>query len=103
MRELVREGVLYSIDAEALASLLRGEPPNPLGLRVKQHNEGATWEQIRRDLGPAASDRSLRFTVKDEPGWPRAKLIESLRQAIPAELVEDILIEDVSWTKYPTT
>jgi hypothetical protein len=95
-RELGKEGVLFSINLEELASLLSGEPPNPLGLRVKQHNEGVSWEQIRQDLGPVASDRSLRFSFKDEP---RAKIIESLRQAIPAELVEDILIDDVSWTE----
>ncbi len=94
-RELGK-GVLVSIDPEALASLLRGEPPNPLGLRVKEHNEDASWEQIREDLGAALSERSLRFTVKDEP---RGTIIESLRKAVPAELVEDILIDDASWTE----
>jgi hypothetical protein len=95
--ELGGEGVLYSIDPEALASLLRGEPPDPLGLRVKQHNEGASWEKIRQDLGPLASDRSVHFTVKDEPDCTREMVIESLRRAIPADLVEDILIDGMSW------
>ena len=93
-RELGK-GVLVSIDPEALASLLRGEPPNPLGLRVKQHNEDASWERIREDLGAAMSERSLRFTVKDEPRQGNREPA----QAIPAELVEDILIDDVSWTE----
>ena len=95
-RELSDEGILFSIDPSGLASLLLGEPPNPLGVQVMQHNEGVSWEQIRRDLGPVVNDRSLRFTIKDEP---RAKVIESLRQAIPADLVEDILVDDVSWTE----
>ena len=94
-RELGK-GILVSIDPESLASLLMGEPPKPLGLRVKQHHEDASWERIREDLGAALSERSLRFTVKDEP---RGAIIESLRQAIPAELVEDILIDDASWTE----
>ncbi len=97
-RELGNEGVLYSFDGEGLASLLGGEPPNPLALRVTPPNERVSWGQIRRDLGPLASDRSLRFTVKDDPPWPRAKVIENLRRAIPAELVDDILIDGESWS-----
>ena len=98
-REMGNEGVLCSIDPEGLASLLSGEPPNPLALQVKKNNEGVSWEKIRQDLGSLASDRSLRFTVKDGPGWPRAKVIENLRQAIPAELVEDIFIDGETWSE----
>ncbi|SRR6266540_443791 len=98
-RERGNEGVLCWIDQEGLDSLLSGEPPNPLGLRAKQHNEGVSWEQIRQGLGPVASDRSLRFTVKDDPHCTRDMVNESLRQVIPAELVEDILIDDISWTE----
>lgn len=98
-RERSNAGLLCWIDQEGLDSLLSGEPPTPLGLRVKQLNEGVSWEKIRQDLGSVVSDRSLRFTVNDEPGCPRGQVIESLREAIPAELVEDVLINDVSWTE----
>ncbi len=98
-RELGNEGVLFSIDPADLSSLLCGEPPNPLALDVAKHHKDVPLERIRQDLGPLASNRSLRFTVKDEPDCTRDKVIESLRQAIPAELVEDILIDDVSWTE----
>jgi hypothetical protein len=98
-RELGNGGVLCSIDPEGLASLLSGEPPNPLALQLKKHNEEVSLEKIRQDLGSLASDRSLCFTVKDEPRWPRAMVIENVRQAIPAELVEDILIDGESWTE----
>lgn len=98
-RELGIEGVLFSIDPNGLTSLLGGEPPNPLALQVATHHEGVSLERIRQDLGPLASERSLRFTVKDEPHCTRDRVIESLRQAIPAELVEDILMDDVSWTE----
>jgi hypothetical protein len=96
-RELSGEGVLYSMDPEGLASLLRGEPPNPLGVQVMQHKQGVSWEKILQDLGPSVSDRSLRFSVKDVTSWPRASIIENLRQAISVDLVEDILIDGVSW------
>ncbi len=98
-RERRNVGLLCMIDQAGLDSLLSGEPPNPLGLRAKQLNEGVSWEKIRQDLGPVASDRSLRFSVKDEPGYSREKVIESLREAIPTELVDDILIDEVSWTE----
>ena len=38
----------------------------------------------------------LEEPVKDEP---RDKAIESLRQAIPAERVEDLFIDGASWTE----
>jgi hypothetical protein len=97
-RELGK-GILYSIEPKGLQSLLGGEPPNPLALQAKAHHEDVPLERIRQDLGPLASDRSLRFTVHDEPHCTRDMVAQSLRQAIPAELVEDILIDDVSWTE----
>jgi hypothetical protein len=98
-RESGNEGVLFSIDPNHLDSLLAGEPPNPLAVQVATHHEEVPLERIRQDLGPLASDRSVRFAVKDEPHCTRARVIESLRQAIPPELVEDILIDEVSWTE----
>jgi len=74
-RELCNEGILYSIDQDGLLSLLLGEPPNPLGSEVAKNHPGVSLERIRD------------------------KVIESLRQAIPAELVEDIFVNDVSWTE----
>jgi hypothetical protein len=91
------KGILYSIDPKGLVSLLSGEPPNPLALEVAAHHKDVPLERIRQDLGLLASDRSVRFTVKDGPHCSRDKVIESLREAIPAELVEDIFIDDVSW------
>jgi hypothetical protein len=98
-RERPPEGVLVSIELDGLDSLLQGEPPNPLGAKVAGLNKGADLKEIRQNLGPLAAYRSLRFTVKDEPDCTRARVIESLRQAIPADLVEDILIGYVSWTE----
>jgi dihydrofolate reductase len=98
-REQHNEGVLYSYDPDDLNSLLLGEPPSPLGSRVAGNHPGVDLERIREDLGSLFSDRSLRFAVKDEPDCTRDKVIESLRQAIPPELVEDIVIGGASWTE----
>jgi hypothetical protein len=96
-REFGTEGVLYSIDQDALLSLLLGELPNPLAAQVAKHHKDVPLGRILQDLGPLASDRSLRFTIKDGPYCTRERVIESLRQAVSPELVEDILIGDVSW------
>jgi hypothetical protein len=98
-RELTNEGVLYSIDQKGLDSLLAGELPDPLALQAWSHHEGIPPERIRQDLGPLASERSVRFNVKDEPHCTRGMAVQSLRQAIPADLVEDIFIGDASWTE----
>jgi len=97
-RELGK-GILCAIDGNGLASLLGGEPPNPMGTQVAEHNKDVDWARIRQDLGPIVSDRSLRFSVKDEPAYARAQIVETLRQAIPADLVEDFLIDGVSWNE----
>jgi hypothetical protein len=94
-QELGGDGVLSSIDRQGLASLIGGEPPNPLAVEAAAHHQDVPLEQIRQDLGPLASERSLRFNVKD--GVPRGQVVASLRQAIPTELVEDVIIDDVSW------
>ena len=97
-REQCPGGVLESIDQDGLLSLLQGEPPIPLGAQVAGHHKGVDPKKIQEDLGPLFAHRSLRFTVKDEPDCTRDQVFESLRQASPADLVEDILIGDVSWT-----
>jgi hypothetical protein len=93
------DGVLYSIDQKALASLLGGEPPDPLALQAKSHHPDVPLGRIREDMGALAGFRSVRFAVKDEPQCTRAQVIESLRQAIPADLVDDIFIDNVSWSE----
>jgi hypothetical protein len=98
-RRELGKGILYSIDSKGLVSLLSGEPTNPLALEAAAHHKDVPLERIRQDLGPLASDRSVRFTVKDEPHCSCDEVIESLREAIPSELVEDIFIGDVSWTE----
>src|SRR4051812_43877465 len=64
-------GLLVSIDGEGLANLLKGEPPSPLAVQIQQHNPGASWEEIKQNLGPLAGDRSVRFSAKDAPHCTR--------------------------------
>jgi hypothetical protein len=98
-RESGDEGILIGFDRALLDNLLSGEPPTPLALQAASHHPDIPLDRIRQDLGALTSDRSLRFTVKDSPDCPRNRVIESLRQVIPADLVEDILIDDVNWTE----
>jgi hypothetical protein len=91
------KGVLYSIDAKGVASLLSGEPPDPLALQVKAHHHEIPLNRIRQDLGALARDRSVRFAVKDGPHVTFLMVVKSLRQAIPVELVEDIRVGEISW------
>jgi hypothetical protein len=95
-RRELKGGVLHSIDPTGLAALLAGELPPPLALQAAEHTPGADLKSVAEALGAAASIRSLRFTVKDDPHGTRQRVVESLRQDIPAGLVHDVLIDDVS-------
>jgi hypothetical protein len=100
-REHDHGGTLESFDPHQLADLTRGELPQPLALRIATSHEKLgdrlDLNRLREDLGSDASDRSLHFSVRETLSSDRQSIIRVLRLAIPAELVEDILIGDESW------
>jgi hypothetical protein len=100
-RELGHAGILESFDPGHLADLIRGELPQPMALRIATEHgklgEHLDLKRLFQDLGRESSDRSLHFALRDGPSYDRRGVIQVLRQVIPAELVEDILIGDESW------
>jgi hypothetical protein len=94
--------------AYALADLRAGELPQPLSVAFEHYLDDHLVEcggespsgparaqrhrAILEKLGPMATGRTVFVHVRDVQ-----EAAESLRQAIPAELVEDILIDHRSW------
>jgi hypothetical protein len=104
------------IDEAALADLQAGELPQPFGLRIladvnrpegeerltAQHLAGIlehARERFPRIAGkiPAVSSRAVFFGVEVPALVGRAGVLARLRQVIPAELVEDVLVDGQSW------
>jgi hypothetical protein len=73
-------GIYQYLDNQALADLIAGKLP------VSSH----TPRQ--------AEPRGVHFRVQDETSHDRQATIDSLRQSIPANGVEDILVEGASWS-----
>src|SRR5262245_34158546 len=72
-------GMYQFLDNQGLADLIAG--------RLPESNQTLTY----------ADTRGVHFLVRDE-SQDRQAAIVSLRQAIPANGVEDILVEGTSWT-----
>jgi hypothetical protein len=111
-------------DYLAIEDLRKGEQPKPLLLRITEHSRrGATQSmsrpetilldvnaaglpeatpetviQWREALGSHVADRSLPFIVGRDVD--QVRLVAALRQHIPVELVDDILIGGRSWAAF---
>jgi hypothetical protein len=72
--------IYQSVDNQALADLIAGQFP--------------AADQTRRQAGR----RSVPFRVPGEAGQGRRATIDSLRRSVPAEGVEDILVDGKSWS-----
>jgi hypothetical protein len=115
------------IDQSAVNDLLAGELPQPFALRllaeVNSHAEATgdrkkattsaaristrelyealerarqVYPQLRR-LIPQPDSRTVRVNLGLRSGTERDRLIDTLRLALPAELVEDVLLNGKSW------
>ncbi|HEY5314031.1 MAG TPA: hypothetical protein VIK18_15985 [Pirellulales bacterium] len=117
-------GCLAWIDYLGLEDLKKGEYPKPLLLRITEHsrrgaNQGlaraetilldtgalaipeATPQNVlqwRQALGEHVADRSLPFVLRADADVGR--VVSSLRQQIPPELVADVLIGQRSWSQF---
>ncbi len=72
-------GIYQYLDSQALADLIAGRLP------------GAN-ETPRQDDG-----RGAHFRVRDEASQNRQESIDRLRRELPAEGVEDVVVDGVSW------
>lgn len=112
------------VDYLGVEDLKKGEFPKPLLLRITEHSRRATNQgmsraetilldagalavpeatpqnvlQWRQALGDHVADRSLPFVLRADAD--RTATVVSLRQHIPADLVEDLLIGQQSWTQF---
>lgn len=103
-RERGGSGLANYVDTFALDDLLAGELPQPFALRFStvahpldsfgRQRPKLTVEELRAACPAVAVSRTLFLKVW---GSSRDRTIVSLRRSIPAELVEDVLIEGASW------
>lgn len=70
---------------------------------IKRWSEREVEPSFRRALSEEglARGQTVSFCVQGHPERDRSRLIESLRETIPPELVEDILVDDLSWSIDP--
>jgi hypothetical protein len=111
------------IDYLGVEDLKKGEHPKPLLLRITEHSRRATSQGISRSetilldagllsapeatphnvsqwrqaLGGHIADRSLPFVLRGDAD--AHEVVSSLRHHIPAELVDDVLVGQQSWTQ----
>jgi hypothetical protein len=100
--ELQPGGLLRSIDNIVLTELLGGDAPEQVVFAVVYAEEEDDFLTILRRTpphsDPADAARSLIVTCTFRgSAYDRHRAVESLRDAIPAGLVEDILIDGRSW------
>jgi hypothetical protein len=108
--------MLSYVNREALASLMNGTLPPPylhqFETRLDELNELSAkprkldWleqqrrqRKLRTDLGSTADNLTVFFQVYGGAYFNRAQTIASLRQEIPPELVEDIMINGKTWNQ----
>jgi hypothetical protein len=116
VRECRGEGIAHSVDTEALIELLNGRlpaarvpKPSPAyvssGAPETEVHAGSglngyelrrpNVEQLREALATARRPAAL-LCVR-ERNYDRARIIASLRESIPAELVADVRVDGRSW------
>jgi hypothetical protein len=100
--ELRPDGLLRDIDNIVLTELLGGDDPSDVVFAVvygEDDDDGLTI--IRRatphaDPVTAAALLVVAFSFRGA-GYNRRRAVESLRDAVPAALVEDVIIDGRSW------
>jgi hypothetical protein len=102
--ELRPGGLLRSIDNIVLAELLGGDDPSQIVFAVLRGEDDADTVTILRrtppHMNPARAARELVVACAFcGPDYNRHRAVESLRDAVPAGLVEDVLIDGRSWDK----
>jgi hypothetical protein len=100
--ELVPGGLLRFIDNIVLTELLGGDDPSELVFAVVfGEDDGDVLTITRRappHADPAAAARLLVVACSFRgAGYSRRRAVESLRDAVPAALVEDVIIDGRSW------
>jgi hypothetical protein len=98
-----KSGLLESLDHLALLSLLGGESSQDLCHGMLEDSTNLPLRPGEMDQKTAEGrkeddeDRTIFFAVPGGKSYNRRRVIEKLRQEIPAELVQDILIDGRSW------
>jgi hypothetical protein len=112
-RECSDAGILQFISREALADLSNGNLPPPYleqYQEMRNENRGLTGDRASMDpvaqvkerqrfkeaMGDAGLRRTIFFQVRGTYAT-RKGLFANLRQNLPAELVEDVLVSGWSW------
>jgi hypothetical protein len=95
-------GLLRSIDNIVLAELLGGDDPSEYVFAVLSSEEEDTCLTITCRTPPHSdpAEAARRLIVACSfcgAGYDRRRAIDSLRDAVPAGLVEDVLIDGRSW------
>ena len=101
-RESDPNGLLHHMDHLALLDLLAVESPQACVLQMLgKAGEADPWRESAAPGEEAdktiPEERTVFFAVRGGSSYDRWRVIASLRQDIPAELVEDILIDGQSW------
>jgi hypothetical protein len=100
--ELRPDGLLQSIDNFVLAELLGGDDPTEYVFAVLRGEDTDDPVTITcrpsPHSDPAEAARCLVIACCFRgPGYNRGRAVDSLRAAVPADLVEDVLIDGRSW------
>jgi len=90
-----RRDVMIQVEGRGLADLERGEYPRPLAQRIADGG-AIDPDQAALELGEAATSRNIELRIACDD---RDALAASLRDGIPASLVEDVLVGDASWSE----
>jgi hypothetical protein len=100
--ELAPGGLLRFIDTIVLTELVGGDDPSEVVFAVCYGEDDGDVLTITRRApphsDPAAASRLLVVACSFRgTGYRRRRVVESLRDAIPAALVEDVVIDGRSW------
>ncbi len=101
-KELRPGGLLRSIDNIVLTELLGGDDPSQVVFAVVHAEDDSDFVTILRRTpphsDPAEAARQLIIACAFRgAGYDRHRAVESLRDAVPAGLVDDVLIDGRSW------
>ncbi|HLN32715.1 MAG TPA: hypothetical protein VK395_33610 [Gemmataceae bacterium] len=106
-REMGMGGMARSVDQRALDDLMRGELPQPMANRLSDmfvrpgarsaRDSESTLDQVRNVFPQLPGEQMVRIKLCRNPSCNRALAIQSLVQDVPADLVEDIRIDGISW------
>ncbi len=99
--ELAPGGLLRSIDNIVLTELVGGDDPSEVVFAVlygEDDDDCLTITRLTRHAEPAAAAQLLIVACSFRGSvYSRRRAVESLRDAVPAALVEDVIIDGRSW------